>query len=139
MTALISVTVRAEPQFYDLDPMNVVWHGNYPRLMELGRVALLDRINYGYAEMIASGYAYPVTEMTFRYIQPIKPGAPFDIRADLVEWENRLKILYEFRDAETGRRLTRAASVQVAVNIETGSLCWETPAALRDRLSPFLS
>jgi acyl-CoA thioester hydrolase len=139
MTGIVSVTVRAEPQFYDLDPMNIVWHGNYPRFMELGRVALLDKIGYGYAEMLASGYAFPVTEMTFRYIQPLKPATPFDITATLAEWENRLKILYEFRDAQTRQRLTRAVSVQVAVQIETGSLCWETPTVLRERVRPFLA
>jgi hypothetical protein len=38
------------------------------------------------------------------------------VRADLVEWKNRLKIHYLISDAETGERLTRASTVQVAVN-----------------------
>ena len=139
MTPVVSATVRTAPYFYDIDPMNVVWHGNYPRFLELGRVALLDKIGYGYKEMIASGYAWPVTDMTFRYVQPLRLGVPFDITATLVEWENRLKIHYEFRDAETGRRLTRASTVQVAVSLEMESMCWETPAVLRECLAPFLS
>jgi acyl-CoA thioester hydrolase len=39
------------------------------------------------------------------------------VRASLVEWENRLKINYLISDAETGERLTRASTVQVAVDI----------------------
>jgi acyl-CoA thioester hydrolase len=139
LSGVLSVTVRAVPQFCDIDPMNVVWHGNYPRFLELGRTELLAKIGYGYAEMAASGYSWPVTEMTIRYIQPLRLGVAIDIVATLIEWENRLKISYEFRDAETGQRLTRATTLQVAVLMETGSLCWETPEVFRARLAPYLS
>ena len=35
-----------EVQFYDLDPMNVVWHGNYFKYMEIARCELLKKIKY---------------------------------------------------------------------------------------------
>ena len=59
------LTAEAEitPQFYDLDPMNVVWHGNYPRFLEQTRCLLLDGIGYGYARMSESGYAWPIVGM----------------------------------------------------------------------------
>lgn len=138
MKAIVSAMVQTRPHFYDLDPMNIVWHGNYPRFMELGRVAILDKINYGYDEMIASGYGWPIIDMRFRYARPLRLHQTFEVHAGIVEWENRLKIDYEFRDPETGQRLTRCTSVQVAVDIKTETMLWESPPILREKLSPWL-
>ena len=44
-------------QFFDLDPMEVVWHGHYVKYLEIVRCVLLDTIDYNYAQMKASGYA----------------------------------------------------------------------------------
>ncbi len=72
MTPIVSASVQAVPQFYDLDPMGIVWHGNYPRFLELARVALMDRIGYGYAAMKASGFAWPIIDMSMRFARPMR-------------------------------------------------------------------
>jgi acyl-CoA thioester hydrolase len=138
MKALVAASVQASPQFYDLDPLNIVWHGNYPRFLELGRVALMDKIGYGYLEMAASGFAWPVIDLHMRYARPMRLAQRVDIEAGIVEWENRLKVSYEIRDPESGARVMRASSVQVAVSIETGEMQWISPPILFERLSPFL-
>lgn len=43
--------------FFDVDTMNVVWHGHYVKYLEVARCALLDRIGHNYDAMVASGYA----------------------------------------------------------------------------------
>ena len=48
--------------------------------------------------------------------------------------QNRLKINYTIRDADTGQRLTRAYTVQVAVDMASGELQFVSPPALLDRL-----
>ena len=47
----LEVVARTAAEFHDLDPMNVVWHGNHVRFLEVGRRALLNRIGYGYEAM----------------------------------------------------------------------------------------
>lgn len=138
MTGIVSATIRTAPQFFDIDPMNIVWHGNYPKFFELARVALLDKIDYGYDAMVRSGFGWPVIDMQVRYAHPIKLRQEIDVQAAIVEWENRLKMAFEIRDAATGKRLTRGHSVQVAVEIETERMLWETPPILREKLEPFL-
>jgi acyl-CoA thioester hydrolase len=138
MKALVAASVQASPQFYDLDPLNIVWHGNYPRFLELGRVALMDKIGYGYLEMAASGFAWPVIDLHMRYARPMRLAQRVDIEAGIVEWENRLKVSYEIRDAASGARVMRASSVQVAVSIETNEMQWISPPVLLERLSPYL-
>lgn len=123
-----------EVQFFDLDPMAVVWHGHYVRYLEIARCALLDHIDYNYNQMKASGYAWPVIDMHIRYAAPATFHQRLKVRAEIVEWENRLKMEYLISDAATGRRLTRASTTQVAVEIASQEMCFVSPRILFDKL-----
>jgi acyl-CoA thioester hydrolase len=138
MKSIVSESTRACPQFYDLDPMNIVWHGNYPRFFELARTALLLKIGYGYDAMLASGYAWPVIDMHIRYYRPLRLGRWIDISASITEWENRLKIEYLARDSQSGQKTTKGHTVQVAVDIKTEAMLWQTPPVLKEKLAQFL-
>jgi acyl-CoA thioester hydrolase len=138
MKAIVSETTKACPQFYDLDPMDIVWHGNYPRFFELARTALLKKIGYGYNDMIVSGYAWPVIDMHIRYYRPLRLGRWIDISASITEWENRLKIEYLARDVESGQKTTKGHTIQVAVDIKTEAMLWQTPPILKEKLTPYL-
>lgn len=110
--------------------MNVVWHGHYPRFFEEARRKLLDRLNYNYQQMEASGYLWPVVDMRIKYIRPLKLHQTFIVEAGLVEYENRLKIDYQIIDAETSEVLTKAHSVQVAVRASDHEMQYECPEIL---------
>lgn len=129
-----SVEVEMQVQFFDLDPMEIVWHGNYVKYLEVVRCALLDKIGYNYVEMKQSGYAWPVIDMQLRYIASASFAQRLILRADIVEWENRLKIDYQITDAITGKRLNRASTTQVAVDISTGEMCFMSPPVLFEKL-----
>ena len=124
--------------FCDLDPLEVCWHGNYVRYYELARTALMQRIDYDYPQMRASGYAWPVIELFIRYAQPLTYQQHIHLDARLVEWENRLKIAYEIRDAVTQKRLTYGHTVQVAVDMRTREMCFVSPNVLREKLEGYL-
>lgn len=126
--------IETQVQFFDLDPLDIVWHGHYVKYLEIARCALLDRIGYNYQQMKASGYAWPVIDMHIRYINPATFGQRLKLRAEIVEWENRLKIDYLITDAVTGRRLTRANTTQVAVNIANQEMCFVSPPVLFEKL-----
>jgi acyl-CoA thioester hydrolase len=129
-----SAEVELQVQFFDLDPMQIVWHGNYVKYLEIARCALFDRIDYNYEQMKASGYAWPVIDMHLRYIGSARFGQKILLRATLVEWENRLKIDYLITDAVSGQRLTRATTTQVAVDIGSGEMCFVSPPVLFEKL-----
>lgn len=129
-----SVEIEMQVQFFDLDPMQIVWHGNYVKYLEVARCALLDSINYNYVEMKDSGYAWPVIDMQLRYVGSASFGQRLKLRAEIVEWENRLKIDYLITDVSTGKRLNRASTTQVAVEIATGEMCFVSPPVLFEKL-----
>ncbi|WP_426318128.1 acyl-CoA thioesterase [Pseudoduganella sp. R-43] len=126
--------VEIDVQFFDLDPMEIVWHGNYVKYLEIVRCALLDKIGYNYPQMKASGYAWPVIDMQLRYVSPAVFGQKLKLRADLVEWENRMKIDYLITDAASGQRLNRASTTMVAVDIATKEMCFASPPVLFEKL-----
>lgn len=126
--------VEMQVQFFDLDPMEIVWHGNYVKYLEVVRCALLDKIGYNYVEMKASGYAWPIIDMHLRYAAPAAFGQVLRLRADIVEWENRLKIEYLISDAASGRRLNKASTIQVAVDMASKEMCFVSPPVLFEKL-----
>ena len=134
MKTEFSAEVRLTPAFHDIDPMEVVWHGHYVKYFELARCALLQSFDYDYPQMRDSGYAWPIVDLRAKYVRSARYGQDLVVRATLVEWENRLKIDYQVRDADTGEVLTRATSIQVAVDLATGEMCFASPAALLQRL-----
>ena len=125
--------------FFDVDSMDVVWHGHYVKYLEVARCALLDDIGHNYVQMKESGYAWPVIDLQLRYVQAARFGQHLIVRADLMEWQNRLLIHYLIRDASTGHRVTRASSVQVAVKIASGEMQLESPKVFVDAVEQRLS
>ncbi len=130
----LSHEIEIVPPFFDIDSMDIVWHGHYVKYLELARCALLDRFDYGYARMRESGYGWPVIDLRLKYVRPATFGQALLVRATIVEWENRLKIAYLIRDAKTGARVNAASSVQVAIDIATGEMQYVSPPVLRQRL-----
>jgi acyl-CoA thioester hydrolase len=129
-----SAEAELQVQFFDLDPMQVVWHGHYVKYLEVARCALLDTIDYNYVQMKDSGYAWPVIDMHLRYIDSATFGQRLKLRAEIVEWENRLKIDYLITDAASGRRLLRGSTTQVAVDMLTRQMCFVSPGVLFQKL-----
>ncbi|BFI96634.1 MAG: acyl-CoA thioesterase [Rhodanobacter sp.] len=127
---VLQVEVEVVVPFFDVDSMDVVWHGHYVKYLEIARCALLDRIGHNYAQMKAAGYAWPVIDLQLRYARAARFGQRITVRADLVEWENRLKIHYLIADAASGERLTRASTVQVAVRLDDGAMQLVSPPVL---------
>lgn len=120
--------------FHDVDSMRVVWHGHYVKYLEVARCEFLESLNYSYRAMEESGYAWPMIDMRIKYIKPLQFGQKIRVACSLREWEYRLKIDYLISDAQTGERLTKAYSIQVAVDQQTGTMCFESPPVLRQCL-----
>ena len=73
--------------------------------------------------------------MNIRYAQPLIFEQKIRVQADLVEVENRMKIAYRIFDETSGRRLTKAYTVQVALDIASGEMLFASPSALLDKVA----
>jgi acyl-CoA thioester hydrolase len=131
---IYQTSIDLQIPFHDVDMMEVVWHGHYVKYFEIARCALLDKIDYNYPQMRDSGYAWPVIDIGVRYARPAVFGQTITVKAQIVEWENRLKMNYLITDKSTGARLTKGHSVQVAVDMATREMCFASPAVLFEKL-----
>jgi len=122
--------IKSRVEFYDVDSMKVVYHGNYVRYYEQARCDLLNRLGYNYNEMEASGYAWPVVSMEAKYIRPLLFGQEFTVEAILLEYENRIKIAYRIYDCETGTLLNKGTTTQMAIDMSTGESQLVSPPCL---------
>ena len=137
--ARITAEVHMEVPFFDVDSLNIVWHGNYCKYFEITRCELLHKIGYDYTVMRETGYAFPIVELKAKYILPLVFQQRVRIRAELSEWEHRLKCEYEISDAQSGVVHTRGTSIQAAVALGDQHLQLVCPAVFTERVEHYLS
>jgi acyl-CoA thioester hydrolase len=123
--------------FFDIDSMNIAWHGHYSKYLEVARCKLLDKIGYNYKDMAASGFMFPIVDMQIKFIKPLLFEQQVVITATIVECEFRLKIKYLIRDAATHKKLTTAYTIQAAVKTSNNSLQINCPDILIQKVLHF--
>lgn len=135
----LKASVEFRVEFYDIDSMQVAYHGNYVKFMEVARCALLQKIGYGYNEMTKSGYVWPVVDLHIKYIRPMIFMQKVRAEVTLEEYEVCMKLSYKFKDADTGVLLTKAESTQMAVDLNTKESLWACPSCFTDLVRELLA
>ncbi|NUE67449.1 thioesterase family protein [Snodgrassella sp. ESL0253] len=116
-----------EVPFFDVDSMDIVWHGHYVKYLEVARCAFLSAIGYDYNVMKANGYGWPIVQLQLKYVRPAVFGQKIRIEVILKEYESCLKFDYVISDCCCGEKLTKASSMQVAVCMATRETQFQTP------------
>lgn len=105
----ISFRVR----YGETDQMGVVYHGNYPEYLEMGRVEWLRSLGISYKEMEENGCMLPVISLSLKYKKP----AVYDDRITVV---TRLKniptvrIQFEYEIVSENGELLATAETELA-------------------------
>jgi len=108
------VDKKIEVRYAETDMMGVVYHGNYPTWMELGRTAFADKLGYDYKDMERKGLQAPVRNINITYNVPVKYGDDVFIRT----W---LKQCTPFRSVY--RALVFNGAGDVCMDSECQSVC----------------
>lgn len=88
-------------QYYECDPMAVMHHSNYVRIMEEARVEWMDAMGFGYDRMEAEGVVSPVTAISLEYKSPSKFRDVVAVRVLVEELGAvRLRLRYEMTVAD---------------------------------------
>lgn len=114
---------KLRPLFADVDPMNVVYYGNYLSFFEKGRAELMRSTGRPYAELAAQGLHLPVTEAHLRYARPARYDDPLVVETRLT-WIKKASLRFDYRillqeDGEgTEKELVSGYTVHGCVNLE---------------------
>jgi len=130
-----SCEVRMTVPFYDLDPMQVVWHGNYLKYFDVARSALFDSLGLNlYSVQSDSSFIFPVVRTSTKYIHSLRHQDVFVCKATVVEARFKIIVDFEIRLVENGRVCTRGRGEQVAVKMPEMELMLGIPMDIRRAL-----
>lgn len=116
--------------FEDLDPMYIVWHGNYMRYMEQARCDMLSKLKYSYTNMKNDGYAYPIAKMEVKYIKPAFFEDILTMKLEILSIEPALEIKYKIYNKKNGEKIFEAKTMQIAIDINSRESIYIAPKGL---------
>lgn len=127
---IMKKTYKVNVEFYDVDSMNVTWHGNYVRFLEQVRCMYLNDIGYDYNDMKKDGYAYPIVKMDFKFIKPSFFKDELFIDIEVLDFVGFLKFSYTVKNS-SNEIICKATTSQMAFDINTNQSCLETNSNLQ--------
>ena len=134
---MIKTTTYIEVQFYDLDPMNIVWHGNYLKYLEQARCEMFDKINYSYMDMHNDGFMFPIVKMDMKYIKSLNFGDRIRIGCELEEIDLSIIIKYTIYNDKTDEKIFTAKSMQMCVDSKTKETIYEIPKKMKEKIHEY--
>ena len=106
-------------RYAETDQMGVVYYGNYPQYLEIGRVEWLRAIGLTYKEMEAEGIMMPVVSLQIQYKKPALYDELITIRTKLKDLPStKIEFDYEILN-EKGELLSTANTILVFVYAKT--------------------
>ena len=106
-------------RYAETDQMGVVYYGNYPQYLELGRVEWLRSIGFTYKAMEEEGIMMPVVSLQIQYKKPALYDELITIRTKLKKLPStKIEFNYEILN-EKGELLSTANTVLVFVDAKT--------------------
>ena len=122
--------------FFDVDSMEVMWHGNYVKYLEMARCELLDKLGYNYIAMKKDGYAFPIVKLDVKYVCPAFFNDTIKVTTTLSECETFLKFHYLIEN-EKGEKLSEANTAQAVIDMKSLQTCFEMPESLKKAIEAY--
>lgn len=121
--------------FHDLDPMQVMWHGNYLKYFDITRDALFRKLGLDlYHVYKDTQYIFPIIRTNIKHVSPLRFRDEFICRAVLKEVDYKIAVAFEIRLAEDNRISARGKSEQAAVKIPEMETMLKIPDEIRETL-----
>lgn len=102
---------RRKAQYHETDQMGVIHHANYIKWLEEARVAFMDMLGCGYAEIERNGVVSPVVAVSVDYRRPTMFADETEIGVRIARYSSRvLEIGYEVRNLTKGTLAAEAVT-----------------------------
>ncbi|MCB0793359.1 MAG: acyl-CoA thioesterase [Flavobacteriales bacterium] len=119
MTKVLSSTCEVAITFGDLDPMGIVWHGNYIKFLEHGREAFGRDHGMDAMDMYHLGFSTPIVRSQVDHKAMLEYGDSVVIQTRYVPTAAaKIVLRYTLRSKGTGRIVAEAETIQVFLDKE---------------------
>jgi acyl-CoA thioester hydrolase len=136
MAQSVSTSVTLKVPYYDVDLMQIVWHGNYLKYFEVARQALFRE--YGvdlrrYTE--ETRYVFPVVRSTIKHIWPLRFDDEFICTAVVKEARVKIVLDFEIKLISNDKVCVKGRTEQVAVLLPEMEMSFQIPEEIQKALS----
>ena len=130
-----SVEIQHKVPFYDLDPMQMVWHGNYLKYFDIARFELFDTLGIDLLSYFKkTNYLFPITKTSTKHIVSLRYKDEFKCKATVVEAQYKIVVDFEIRLVKNNQICAKGRSEQVAVKYPEMEIMFEIPDDIRKAL-----
>ncbi len=127
--------VEIKVPFHDLDPMNIVWHGNVLKYFDVARFALLDQCGIDLqAYYERTGCIFPIIKTFTKHIIALRNRDELLCRVTVLEAKVKIVMDFEIRRKGHGEICVKGRSEQVGVVYPDMEIMFEIPLDIRKRL-----
>jgi len=127
-----SFDVKIRVPFFDLDPMQIVWHANYLNYFEVARAALFENNGIDlYSFYEKHQLIFPIIKTSTKHILPLRHRDEIICKATLVDAHVKLVVDFEIRKAADGKICTRGRTEQVTVKVPEMETIFSIPEEIR--------
>ncbi|MFP2994503.1 thioesterase family protein [Spongiivirga sp. MCCC 1A20706] len=129
--------IQINVRYGETDKMGVVYHGNYPQYLELGRIEWLNKLGFSYKEMEDNGIMLPVFSLQLNYKKSARFGDVLTLKTTLKKMPTvKIEFDYEIYNQE-GELLTLANTILAFIDMKTNKPT-RAPEYLVEKLSSFM-
>lgn len=119
------------------DQMGVVYHSRYLEFFEIGRVEAIRKLGFSYKEMEAMGIMMPVTELSIKYLRPVKYDELITVKVTIKELPLAHKIVFYCEVFNELNKLCTTGEVTLFF-IESATMKrTQMPGPLAEKLFPY--
>lgn len=127
--------VKMKVPFFDLDPMQIVFHGNYLKYFDVARSELFFSLGVDlFAFHERTGYIFPIIRSAVKHIHPLRWADEFICRATVKEARTKIVVAFEIRLVADGMLCARGTTEQAAVLAPEMEMVYTIPEEIRRAL-----
>ncbi len=121
--------------FHDLDPMNMVWHGNYLKYFEVTRDALFAQSGVDlFRYFKEKSCLFPIIKTATKHVASLGYLDEFKCIATVVEAQYKIVLDFHIRLLRNNRLCAKGRTEQVAVKYPEKEILFEIPQDIREAL-----
>lgn len=131
-THLPSAEIDIVVPFHDLDPLQIVWHGNYLKYFDMARFALFEKQHIDLQDYYRkNSIIFPIIKTTTKYIIPLRHRDRVVCRAALAQAQAKIVIDFQIRYQDSGQICCKGTGEQAAVTVPENELLLRIPDDIR--------
>jgi acyl-CoA thioester hydrolase len=127
---------KSRVRYGECDRFGIAHHSSYVPWFESGRLELLRLLGHSYDQLEQDGFAYPLVQISFRYLAPLRLEEVFKVETAVLS-VTPLRLTFACRIFVEERRSALAFSVHALV--DRNLKVREIPQDFRDFLTPRLA